>query len=53
MVELSSMDVTMAARLELALQPGTGSVIVPGTVSAGAVVGRGGVGLRDVGPQPV
>jgi hypothetical protein len=56
MVELSSMDVTMAAQIELverALQPGTGSVIGPGTASASAVVSRDRVSRRDRGRQPL
>jgi hypothetical protein len=56
MVELSSMDVTMAAQLEpveRALLPGTGSVIGPSAVPASPVVSRGGVGRRDLCRQPL
>jgi hypothetical protein len=57
MVELSGMDVTMAARIELvepALRAGTGSVTGPGAVSASALV-RGTSRrdpCRDLGRQP-
>ena len=46
------MDMAVAMRIELVLQPGTGGVIDPATLPARPTARRGGAGRTDLGPRP-